>query len=99
MNQNPSLRVLPSVCALDCPDACALNIEVDGQKVVGLKGDPSHPITRGFACVKTARYPERQEQSDRLLEPMRRCGPKGQGRFEANPRVIGCDGSPLSPTT
>ncbi|MFM8263955.1 MAG: molybdopterin-dependent oxidoreductase [Pirellula sp.] len=83
MNQNPSLRVLPSVCALDCPDACALNIEVDGQKVVGLKGDPSHPITRGFACVKTARYPERQEQSDRLLEPMRRCGPKGQGRFEA----------------
>lgn len=83
MNQNPSLRVLPSVCALDCPDACALSIEVDGQKVVGLKGDPSHPITRGFACVKTARYPERQEQSDRLLEPMRRCGPKGQGRFEA----------------
>lgn len=83
MNPNPSIRVLPSVCALDCPDACALNIEVDGQKVVGLKGDPSHPITRGFACVKTARYPERQEQSDRLLEPMRRCGPKGQGRFEA----------------
>ena len=60
-----------------------MSIEVDGQKVVGLKGDPSHPITRGFACVKTARYPERQEQSDRLLEPMRRCGPKGQGRFEA----------------
>lgn len=82
MNENPSLRVIPSVCALDCPDACALNIEVDGHKVVGLKGDPSHPITRGFACVKTARYPERQEQSDRLLEPMRRCGPKGQGRFE-----------------
>jgi len=77
-----SLRVLPSVCALDCPDACALHITVDGDRVVGLNGDPAHPITRGFACVKTARYPERQEQSDRLLVPMRRVGPKGAGRFE-----------------
>ena len=82
MNQSPSIRVLPSVCALDCPDACALNIQVDGDKVVGLAGDPSHPITRGFACVKTARYPERQEQADRLMHPLRRVGGKGQGKFE-----------------
>lgn len=76
------LKVLPSVCALDCPDTCALHITVDGDRVVHLAGDPEHPITRGFACVKTARYPERQEQSDRLLHPMRRVGRKGEGRFE-----------------
>lgn len=76
------LKVLPSVCALDCPDACALHIQVDGDRVVGLTGDPQHPITQGFACVKTARYPERQEQSDRLLVPMRRVGKKGEGKFE-----------------
>jgi anaerobic selenocysteine-containing dehydrogenase len=76
------LKVFPSVCALDCPDTCALHITVDGDRVVHLAGDPEHPITRGFACVKTARYPERQEQSDRLLHPMRRVGPKGEGRFE-----------------
>jgi anaerobic selenocysteine-containing dehydrogenase len=82
MKPNTTIRVLPSVCALDCPDACALHIQVDGDKVVGLTGDPNHPITRGFACVKTARYPERQEQSDRLLHPMRRTGRKGEGKFE-----------------
>lgn len=82
-NQSPSkLKVLPSVCALDCPDACALHIQIDGDRVVGLTGDPQHPITQGFACVKTARYPERQEQSDRLLVPMRRVGKKGEGKFE-----------------
>jgi anaerobic selenocysteine-containing dehydrogenase len=81
--QPPSkLKVLPSVCALDCPDACALHIQVEGDRVVGLTGDPQHPITQGFACVKTARYPERQEQSDRLLVPMRRIGKKGEGKFE-----------------
>lgn len=77
-----SLKVLPSVCALDCPDACSLKITVDGDRVVHLAGDADHPFTRGFACVKTARYPERQEQSDRLLFPMRRKGEKGKGVFE-----------------
>lgn len=79
------LKILPSVCALDCPDTCALHITVDGDRVVHLAGDPEHPITRGFACVKTARYPERQEQADRLLHPLRRVGPKGEGRFEPIP--------------
>lgn len=82
MKSPSNIRVLPSVCALDCPDACALHIQVDAGKVVGLTGDPKHPITRGFACVKTARYPERQELSDRLLHPMRRTGRKGEGKFE-----------------
>lgn len=76
------IEILPSVCALDCPDACALEITVEGGKVTKLSGAAGHPVTRGFACVKTARYPERQEQDDRLLVPRRRIGRKGEGRFE-----------------
>ncbi|MFM7074975.1 MAG: molybdopterin-dependent oxidoreductase, partial [Planctomycetaceae bacterium] len=76
------VRILKSVCALDCPDACALEIRVEGERVTGLAGAADHPVTRGFACVKTARYPERQEQADRLLVPLRRVGRKGEGRFE-----------------
>lgn len=75
-------KVLPSVCALDCPDACALHITVEDGKVVQLQGADDHPITRGFACVKTYRYPERQEHPDRLLYPMKRIGSKGEGKFE-----------------
>lgn len=46
-----------------------------------LEGDPDHPFTRGFACVKTYRYPERQNHPDRLTHPLLRAGPKGEGRF------------------
>jgi anaerobic selenocysteine-containing dehydrogenase len=49
---------------------------------VGLRGDPEHPMTRGFACAKMAKYPERQHHPDRLLQPMRRVGAKGEGKFE-----------------
>src|SRR6201746_2429215 len=71
-----------SVCALDCPDACALLINVDetgqGSK---LRGDPAHPVTRGFLCGKVARYLDRESSPDRLLHPLRRTGAKGEGRF------------------
>lgn len=77
-----SLQILPTICALDCPDACSLHITVESGKVTKLNGNPNHPITRGFACAKMSRYPERQEQHDRLLKPMRRIGRKGEGRFE-----------------
>lgn len=57
-------------------------IDVVDNRVTALRGDPEHPITRGFACVKMARYPERQNHPDRLLYPQRRIGSKGSGRFE-----------------
>lgn len=72
---------LPTICALDCPDTCSLNITVQDGRVVELQGDHAHPITRGFACAKMYRYPERQEHVDRLLFPQKRVGAKGEGKF------------------
>lgn len=71
-----------SVCALDCPDACGLLINVDNGKGSRLRGNPDHPVTRGFLCGKVARYLEREYSPDRLLYPQRRTGAKGAGRFE-----------------
>ena len=81
MSTVEGLRVLPSVCPLDCPDACALSITLSGDTMVKVSG-ADHPVTRGFACVKMAKYPQRQEHTDRLLVPQRRVGRKGEGRFE-----------------
>jgi anaerobic selenocysteine-containing dehydrogenase len=71
-----------SVCALDCPDACSLLIDVDelGQGS-RLRGNPDHPVTRGFLCGKVARYLEREYSPDRLLYPQKRIGSKGEGKF------------------
>jgi anaerobic selenocysteine-containing dehydrogenase len=74
--------VLHSVCALDCPDCCSLLINVNDGKGSRLRGDPDHPVTRGFLCGKVARYLEREYSPDRLLYPQKRIGAKGEGRFE-----------------
>ncbi len=71
-----------SVCALDCPDTCSLLINVEDGIGSKLRGNPAHPVTRGFLCGKVARYLEREYHPDRLLYPQRRIGAKGEGRFE-----------------
>src|ERR1044071_7594670 len=71
-----------SVCALDCPDCCSLLINVENGRGSKLRGNPAHPVTRGFLCGKVAQYLEREYHLDRLLYPQRRVGPKGSGRFE-----------------
>jgi anaerobic selenocysteine-containing dehydrogenase len=71
-----------SVCALDCPDACSLLIQVDGAgQGSRLRGDPSHPVTRGFLCGKVAKYLEREYSPTRLMHPLKRRGAKGTGEF------------------
>ena len=79
----PALPIITrSVCPLDCPDTCALQLTIEDGRLVKLEGQKEHPITRGFACVKMAHYPTRQHHPDRLHTPLRRVGKKGQGQFE-----------------
>jgi anaerobic selenocysteine-containing dehydrogenase len=75
-------EVRHSVCALDCPDCCSLLVNVEDGRGSRLRGNPAHPVTRGFLCGKVAQYLEREYHPDRLLYPQRRAGAKGEGRFE-----------------
>src|SRR6202030_3237928 len=82
LGYSSSMEIRHSVCALDCPDTCALLVNVEDGHATRLRGDPEHPITQGFLCGKVAQYLEREYSPQRLLYPQRRVGPKGEGRFE-----------------
>ena len=56
-------------------------VTVEDGVAVRVQGDPDHPPTHGALCTKVARYTERTYHPDRLLQPLRRIGPKGSGRF------------------
>jgi len=74
-------RTLQAACPHDCPDTCAMRVTVQGDKVIRLQGDPDHPPTNGALCTKVSRYVERTEHAERVLTPLKRVGPKGEGRF------------------
>ena len=82
MNAPLPLRVVHGACPHDCPDTCAMRVTVEAGRVVKVQGDPEHPTTHGALCQKVSRYAERTYHPERVLQPLRRIGPKGAGQFE-----------------
>jgi anaerobic selenocysteine-containing dehydrogenase len=68
-------------CPLDCQDTCAWVVEVEDGRVVRVRGDKEHPITRGALCAKVNDYQAKTYAEDRLLHPLIRAGEKGRGVF------------------
>ena len=78
----PAPTAVRGACPHDCPDTCALLTSVLDGRAVRVQGNPEHPPTDGVLCTKVSRYTERTYHPERLLQPLRRVGPKGAGRFE-----------------
>jgi anaerobic selenocysteine-containing dehydrogenase len=47
---------------------------VENGRVLKLRGDPEHPVTRGFLCYRTSRFLERQYDASRVTTPLLRRG-------------------------
>src|SRR2546428_9181859 len=77
-----SNQIIRAVCPHDCPDTCAMLVELDASgRAVRVKGNPEHPFTHGGLCVKVAHYEKRTYHRERLLYPMKRAGHKGERKF------------------
>ena len=70
-----------SVCPLDCPDACSLEVEVRDGQAVSVGGSRINPLTADFICAKVRRLPEHIHGEARVRYPRLRDGAKGEGRF------------------
>jgi len=74
---------VPSCCPHDCPSTCALEVErLDTHTIGKVRGASGNDFTAGVVCAKVANYKERIHHPDRLTRPLRRVGPKGEGKFE-----------------
>jgi anaerobic selenocysteine-containing dehydrogenase len=69
-------------CPHDCPDTCALITTVQDGVAIRVQGNPDHRHTDGVLCTKVSRYTERTYDPKRILQPLKRVGPKGSGQFE-----------------
>ncbi len=72
-----------STCPHDCPSTCALEVEVlDAHTIGKVRGNAANDYTAGVICAKVANYRERVHHPDRLTQPLKRVGRKGEGTFE-----------------
>ncbi|MBI2187199.1 MAG: molybdopterin-dependent oxidoreductase [Acidobacteria bacterium] len=74
-------HTVATVCPLDCPDSCSLDVTVQDGRITSIDGSEANPVTGGYICAKVRRFPERLYGADRLLYPAVRKGPKGASSF------------------
>jgi anaerobic selenocysteine-containing dehydrogenase len=58
------------------PTLCGMLVDVEDGRVVGVRGDPDNPDSRGFLCIRGQATREILDNPRRLLHPLRRS-PRG----------------------
>ncbi|HSN27856.1 MAG TPA: molybdopterin-dependent oxidoreductase [Kofleriaceae bacterium] len=62
-------RTAHRICPL-CEACCGLELELDGDRVTGIRGHEADVLSGGFICPKGAALGELQEDPDRLRAPL-----------------------------
>lgn len=57
---------------MDCFDVCSIDMVVEQDKIMDIKGDIEDPITRGFMCKKGLQLIDRLRHPHRLTAPMKK---------------------------
>ncbi len=66
--ESGSVRSEPSFCRI-CNAMCGIIVTVSGDRVVRVRGDDEHPLSRGYTCPKGRALPELHHDPRRLNRP------------------------------
>ena len=71
----------PSVCT-QCAAGCGIHVRVVDGNAKKIEGNPDHPVNRGGVCALGHSLLQELYNPDRMLDPQRRVGERGEGLFE-----------------
>lgn len=72
------LRTVRTMCPMNChPTLCGMLVDLEDGRVVGVRGDPDNPDSRGFLCVRGHAAREIIDNPQRVLHPLRRASRSG----------------------
>ncbi len=66
-----SLETKKSYCRF-CHGYCAIEVDVDENRVVAIRGDSSNPMYGGYTCLKGRQLAEAHDHPERIRQPLRR---------------------------
>lgn len=57
-----------------CEATCGLEVDVEDNRVVAIRPDKQHVVSKGYSCVKGIHFDQVQNSPDRITQPMKRVG-------------------------
>ena len=62
-----------------CGNSCGIEVRVEDDRIVKVRGDKNNPASKGYVCNKALYNPHYQDNNQRVLSPLRR---RDDGSFE-----------------
>lgn len=66
-----------------CHCACGVLVHLEGGRAVKVEGDPDCPVNEGALCPKGLAVLQMVHHPDRIRQPLKRLGKRGEGRWQA----------------
>ena len=63
------MRIIRTMCARDCPDACFLDVGVRDGTIARVRASKENPVTAGITCPRALGDPQRVYSMRRVLHP------------------------------
>jgi len=66
-------KTIKTTCKVGaCEPQCGICIKVENGMITSVVPDKSHPISKGYICIKGKQIPDYQNDPDRLIHPLKR---------------------------
>jgi len=79
---NGETRIIRATSTFDCGGRCPLRLHVRDGRIIRVEGDDAQEPEQLRACLRCRAYRKEVHHPDRLMHPLKRVGPKGEGEFE-----------------
>ncbi len=75
-------RIIRTTCGI-CQIGCGVLACISDDRVLRIEGDPDHPLNKGKLCPKGMASLEYLYHPDRLKQPLKRVGKRGEGKWSS----------------
>ena len=79
---NGATKIIRATSTFDCGGRCPLRLHVKDGRIIRVEGDDAQEPEQLRACLRCRAYRKEVHHPERLMHPLKRVGPKGEGRFE-----------------
>ena len=79
---NKDVRWIKTHCSRMDHGGCALLVGVKDNEIIKVKGDPEGYLNKGYVCPKGLAAADRLTHPERLKNPLKRIGEKGEGKWK-----------------
>lgn len=73
-------KIIRTTCGI-CQIGCGALVHTKQGQITMIEGDPEHPLNKGVLCSKGLASLEYLHHPDRLRQPLKRAGKRGEGKW------------------